>query len=497
MKKAFKVFLVTASLMLVFFSFSAFGEEGKAVSEESVQITAIENCVGRMKISWEAFPEATAYEIQKKTEGGKWGKAVVTEKTFHEDGKTKNGKIYTYRVRAVTEEGKSGYSDISNMYLGSPVIKSVKNTDGGLLVKWKKCTVATGYEVYRKTEDAKEYTLIASLEGNTPSYTDKRVTSGKKYSYKVKQLSGEYISASKAEGTSAVFVSKVKKLSASNSPKGVTLSWSKVKGAKGYSVWRKTGENGKWIKAGVTGSGSKTSFTDKKTAYGKKNYYKVRAYRNSEVYGTFSMESFVFSVNPNKPMVALTYDDGPYPPATNRILDTLEKHGARATFFVVGSRIPVYADCIRREAALGCEIANHTYSHPILTGCEPETIREEIEKTDKLIKEYSLQTPSLVRAPGGAVSEKVRENVKHPLVNWSVDTLDWDHRTPSKTIAVVKSRAFDGAIILMHDLHVPTATASETIIPWLINQGYQLVTVSEMMDAKGITVENGSLYTRA
>lgn len=496
MKKLLKVFLVAASLMLVFFSFNAFGADNEAELKEAVKNIGAENCAGYMKISWEPFPEATAYELQKKSGDGSWGKVRLCEETYFEDGKTKNGTVYSYRVRAVTEEGKSEFGTVSNMYLGSPVIKSVKSTDEGLLVKWKRCTVATGYEVYRKGKGEKEYKLIASVKGNTPSYTDKKVVSGKKYSYKVKQISADYISGYKDKAVSAVFLAPVKKLSVSNSPKGVTLNWKKVKGAKGYSVWRKTGENGKWKKIGTTKASADAVYTDKKTLYGKKNYYKVRAYRSSDVYGAYSKADFVYSVNPNKPMLALTYDDGPYPPATNRILDTLEKNGGRATFFVVGSRIPVYADCIRREAALGCEIANHTYSHPILTGCKPETIKEEIEETDKLIKEYSGTEASLVRAPGGAVSDKVRENVKHPLVNWSVDTLDWDHRTPSKTTAIVKSRAFDGAIILMHDLHVPTATASETIIPWLVSQGYQLVTVSELFEAKGIVAEKENLYTR-
>ena len=117
-------------------------------------------------------------------------------------------------------------------------------------------------------------------------------------------------------------------------------------------------------------------------------------------------------------------------------------------------------------------------------------------KTDKLIKKYSGKDVRLVRAPGGAVSDKVRENVKHPLVNWSVDTLDWDHRTASKTVSSIKARAFDGAIILMHDLYLPTAAASEEAIPYLVSKGYQLVTVSEMFEAKGIVPEKGNLYTR-
>lgn len=493
MKKALRVFLVVAAVMLLFFSFNAYAEENDEAIEERVEITGIQNSVGYIKISFEKFPEAEEYEIQRRVNDGNWSDITVTENTFFKDKKIKNGNIYTYRIRAVTEKGKSGYGEKSYMYLGSPVIKSVKSTADGLLIKWKRCTVATGYRVYRKSEGEKEYKLISTLKGNTPQYTDKKVTSGKKYSYKVKQISGEYISAYKSKGTSAVFVAKTESLSASNSPKGVMLRWKEVKGAKGYSVWRKTGNSGSWKKIGVT---KNISYNDKSTFYGKKNYYKVRAYRSSGIYGVFSGETYIYSVNPDKPMLALTYDDGPYAPATNRILSALEKSGGRATFFVVGSRVATYADCIRRQAALGCEIANHSFSHPALTALKPKEIREEIGKTDKLIKEYSGQAVRLVRAPGGAVSDKVRANVKHPLVNWSVDTLDWDHRTASKTVAAIKSRAFDGAIILMHDLYLPTAEASEAIIPYLVKEGYQLVTVSELFEAKGISPEKGKLYTR-
>ena len=494
MKKALKVFLLTASVMLVFFSFGAYATE-EVINENihNINITSVENKTGYIKVSLEKTESSGLYEIERKVNGGEWQNLCRTKKAYVKDKDVKNGNVYTYRVKHEGANFSEEMCEKSCMYLVSPVIKSVKNTADGLLVRWKKCSVATGYAVYRKAQSEKEYKLIATLNGNTPQYTDKKVTSGKRYSYKVKQIKGEYTSAYRSKEVSAAFVSQTKKLTASNSPNGVRLEWNKVKGAKGYAVWRKTGETGKWKKIGVTKA---EAYNDKSTAYGKKNFYKVRAYRSSEIYGAFSSEAYLYSVNPNKPMVALTYDDGPYAPATNRILDALEKCGGRATFFVVGSRIATYADCIRREASLGCEIGNHTYSHPILTTLKPKEIRTEISKTDKLIKEYSGKDVRLVRAPGGAVSDKVRENVKHPLVNWSVDTLDWEHRTVSKTVSAIKSRAFDGAIILMHDLYLPTASASEEVIPYLVNKGYQLVTVSELFDTKGITPQKGKLYTR-
>lgn len=497
MKRKFKVFFALTVAVLTAISFCNIAVNATVKSGQKVVVTDAQNQVGKMKISWDEVSGANSYEVQKKQEGRDWSDLCSTKETSISDDDVKNGKIYSYRVRAVTKKGKTEYAQISNMYLGSPVIKSVSNNAKGLLIKWKRCTVATGYKVYRKAEGDKEYSLIAEIQKNSPKYTDEKVEAYKKYSYKVKQVCGEYISASKMNGKSALYIPQVKNLTVFNSPKGVKLKWSKVEGAKGYSVLRKNSQSGKWEKIGVSKSDSKCYYYDKTTVYGKKNSYRVRAYISSKQYGAYSNTFSLYSVNPKKPMVALTYDDGPYTPATNRILDALQKNGGRATFFVVGSRITSYSDCIKREARLGCEIANHTYSHTSLTKLSSSTIREEISKTDELVKKYTGKTVNLVRAPGGSVNQVVRDNVKHPLVNWSVDTLDWSHRTASKTVENIKKGVKDGSIVLMHDLYVPTAEASEKVIPWLVKEGYQLVTVSEMMDAKGISLKNGCLYRNA
>ena len=99
----------------------------------------------------------------------------------------------------------------------------------------------------------------------------------------------------------------------------------------------------------------------------------------------------------------------------------------------------------------------------------------------------------LCRAPGGSVG-KAAKLLDRPFIHWSVDTLDWQSRSSSKVVSHIKKTVRDGSIILMHDLYGSTAEASEIIIPWLISQGYQLVTVSEMLEAKGINVEGGKIY---
>ena len=177
--------------------------------------------------------------------------------------------------------------------------------------------------------------------------------------------------------------------------------------------------------------------------------------------------------DPGKPMVALTFDDGPSK-KTERILDVLEQYGAHATFFVVGIQLEKFPEIVKRASDLGCEIGNHTYNHKNLTKISPDEMREQINGVNRLVLEATGKEPALVRPPGGGTSSRVKAAVDFPLILWK-----------------------DGSIVLMHDLYDPTAAAVETIVPELIEQGYQLVTVSEMFAAKGIALEPGKYYRKA
>ena len=199
------------------------------------------------------------------------------------------------------------------------------------------------------------------------------------------------------------------------------------------------------------------------------------------------------TVDGNKKMVALTFDDGPSP-YTPLVLDTLEKYNAVATFFVVGNRCSTYSSYLKREYALGCEIGTHTYDHAWLNRLSADGVKEEIKKgSDAIIREIGV-APTLMRPPGGCVNDTVRENVGLPMIMWSVDTRDWETRSTPTTITRVVDGAYDGAIILVHDLHQSTAIASQTFIPKLIENGYQLVTVSEMAELRGVTMKAGETY---
>lgn len=197
------------------------------------------------------------------------------------------------------------------------------------------------------------------------------------------------------------------------------------------------------------------------------------------------------TIDSKKPMVALTYDDGPSP-NTATILNTLKKYKGVATFFVVGNRVSSYKKTLKKVYSMGCEIGNHTYSHKILTSASSAVIKSQIKKTNNAIKKITGSKAVIMRPPGGSHNATVRKSVGAPLILWSIDTRDWEHRNSSRTISSVIGHVKDGSIVLMHDLYAPTATASKTIIPKLAKK-YQLVTVSELGICRG-GLKSGKIY---
>ncbi len=200
-------------------------------------------------------------------------------------------------------------------------------------------------------------------------------------------------------------------------------------------------------------------------------------------------------IDPDRPMVALTFDDGPHPEWTPVILDCLEKHGAAATFFEVGSNMDLYPALCARAEEIGCEVGSHTYSHIDLTSVDPETISQDRSLCDKAFRLALGHAPALMRPPGGAVSGQAKQLLDLPLIGWSLDTKDWQTRDTAATVAVVQEAGnLDGQVILMHSLYPSSSRAAEILIPWLLDQGYQLVTVSELMQIRYGTLPQPHLY---
>lgn len=198
----------------------------------------------------------------------------------------------------------------------------------------------------------------------------------------------------------------------------------------------------------------------------------------------------------SKPMVALTFDDGPGA-YTDRVLSILEKYNVRATFFVQGKNVARYKDTLKRAVDLGSEIGNHTWSHVNLSQSSSGSISNQISTTNTAVYNATGVYPKVYRPPYGAYNSTVLNSVAMPSIMWSVDTLDWKTRNASKTLASVQKDTRDGAIILMHDIHAPTADAVEPTVKWLLMRGYQLVTVTELLNARYGSGINGKVYTSA
>jgi len=199
------------------------------------------------------------------------------------------------------------------------------------------------------------------------------------------------------------------------------------------------------------------------------------------------------SVQPDRPMIALTFDDGPGE-RTQELLDVLERYNAHATFFMQGMNVPKYPDAVKKMLETGCELGNHTYNHPDLTKQKPEKLKKQIADTNAAIQNICGQPADVLRPPYGAINDAVRADAGMPLVLWSVDTLDWKTKDTAATIESIRSSASDGAVILLHDIHSFSIDAALAVIPELTRQGYQLVTVSELAAAKGVSLENGKTY---
>ena len=165
---------------------------------------------------------------------------------------------------------------------------------------------------------------------------------------------------------------------------------------------------------------------------------------------------------------------------------------------MLGSNVNANAGVIKRMVEQGCEVANHTYDHTLMTKVPPEELASQLARTNQVVSDASGISPVLMRPCGGARSAagmNVVGAISMPAVLWSIDTLDWKTRDVQSTVTRVLEKVKDGDIILMHDLYDATGEASKILIPELINRGYQLVTVSELASYRGGMLP-GKTYSR-
>ncbi|MDR1196969.1 MAG: polysaccharide deacetylase family protein [Candidatus Nomurabacteria bacterium] len=192
-----------------------------------------------------------------------------------------------------------------------------------------------------------------------------------------------------------------------------------------------------------------------------------------------------------KKLVALTFDDGPDQANTPKLLDILEREKVNATFFVLGSRVEYYGDIVRRAYQQGHQIASHTYNHKSLPGLSAGARRTEINSTVAAIEKTIGVRPTAMRPPYGAFNDAVKKDAGMALVMWSVDPEDWLYRDVGTVYNNVMSRVGNGSIVLLHDIHATSVQAAGKIIPALKSKGYTLVTVEQLVKARGGSLKAG------
>ena len=181
-------------------------------------------------------------------------------------------------------------------------------------------------------------------------------------------------------------------------------------------------------------------------------------------------------------VIALTFDDGPGP-YTAHLLDILDQYGARATFFLIGSKVSGQASVVRSIQARGHQLGNHSWSHPELPKLSVDQIAGEIDRTNEAIRQATGVKPSILRPPYGAVNGVVLEQLRlrnMSSILWSVDTRDWADRNSQIVCSRAVAGARPGAVILMHDIHQTSVNAVPCILSSLKQQGYSFVTIQRL-----------------
>ncbi|WP_248962411.1 polysaccharide deacetylase family protein [Sphaerisporangium perillae] len=192
--------------------------------------------------------------------------------------------------------------------------------------------------------------------------------------------------------------------------------------------------------------------------------------------------------------IALTFDDGPWP-YTPELLDTLKKHKAKATFFLLGRKVVSRAELTQRIVQEGHEVGNHTWSHPDLTKLSDDEIMEEMTSTSDAIERVIGEKPAMMRPPNGATDARVTRLMAElalPQILWTGSTLDWQARD----VAVITKRTLKLAkrngVILLHDIVPETVKAMPAVLKTLEKQGYHFVTVTTLL--QGRELEGGEIY---
>lgn len=380
------------------------------------------------------------------------------------------------------------------------------------VLTWKKSDHASGYKIYQQNADSNDYTLVKTIDSSekTSCKIDK-LDMETFYTFKISaynkilgfenesDMSKPIKTCTLPRGENINYVTE-------NTPKTLTVSWSSGLNCDGYEV--SYAQNKDFSDAQIREVNGKTTLLCKidNLESGKTYYVRLRSFINLNGEKLYSDYSEAYSatiknvasptvIDPSKPVIALTFDDGPdFNGASKRILDVLEKYDIKATFFTVGENAKNNPNNLKRKVSLGCEIGNHTYAH---NHYGSSVTASDISKCSDVIQKITGSRPTVFRSTGGMTTATIKKECKKEgmsLYYWTIDTEDWKSRNAKKVIKAAM-KAEDGDIVLMHDIYSSTADAVEKIVPRLKKKGFQFVTVSELIKYKtGSAPKAGTQY---
>jgi peptidoglycan/xylan/chitin deacetylase (PgdA/CDA1 family) len=184
--------------------------------------------------------------------------------------------------------------------------------------------------------------------------------------------------------------------------------------------------------------------------------------------------------------VALTFDDGPHQVLTPRLMDILKKSNSKATFYVMGVKAALHPYILERAVSEGHEVANHVWDHPVLTKINPKELASQLSRTSEAIRAATSQDPKTMRPPYGLTNRRNNDMIYGQkgmtVIQWSIDTIDWQHPKPEVIVERVMSKVKNGDILLCHDIHANTINAMPALVAALKKEGYELVTASTLVE---------------
>lgn len=200
---------------------------------------------------------------------------------------------------------------------------------------------------------------------------------------------------------------------------------------------------------------------------------------------------------PQQKLVALTFDDGPRPITTQRLLDGLNERGVKATFFLIGQYVECWPEVVERMAREGHQIGIHTYDHVIVSGLDSADVQYQLEQSRRSIYRLLGERDLWFRPPYGAIDANTARWADSPIILWSVDPEDWRDMDRVRICRHVVEHVEDGDIILLHDIYPSSVDAALAAVDELSARGFCFVTVQELLECRGITPQLGQTYRMA